>query len=183
VEAYQLKTIDDLIEAQKSDERLELINGEIIKRPMARAEHAFVQTWISGDLNPYIRKSGSGGWWIMSEISVQYNEHQCPVHDIAGWRKERLPQKPKGIMKMTPDWVCEIVSPGHVAKDTVTIFNILKEYKIPFYWIINPEEKVLTVYQYSEDTYKVLVSVQNKGKVRLEPFTEIEFDLNYLFGD
>jgi len=183
VEAHKLKTIDDLMEAQKSDERFELINGEIIKRPMASFDHSSIQSDVPVELAHYKRMSGPGGWWIVTEISVRYNEHQCPVHDIAGWRKERVPQRPKGVMKMTPDWVCEIVSPGHVAKDTVTIFNLLKEYKIPFYWIINPEEKILSAYQYSEDTYKVLVSVQNKAKVRLEPFTEIEFDLNYLFGE
>lgn len=183
MEAHKFKTIDDLMEALKTDERLELINGEIIKRPMARAEHGSVQADISGDLKPYIRKSGPGGWRIMAEISVQYNEHQCPIHDLAGWRKERVPQRPKGVMKMTPDWVCEITSPGHVAKDIVTIFNILKDYQIPYYWIINPEEKTLTVYQYSEDTYKVIASVQNMSKVRLEPFPEIEFDLDFVFGE
>lgn len=178
-----LKTIDDLMEELKKDERLELINGEIVKRSMARAEHGSVQTDISGDLKPYIRKPGLGGWWIMTEISVQYNEHQCPIHNIAGWRKERVPKRPTGVIKMTPDWVCEITSPGHVAKDTVTIFNILKDYQIPYYWIINPEEKTLTVYRFSEDAYKVIASVQKTSKVRLEPFPDTEFDLDFVFGD
>ena len=182
MEAHKLKTIDDLMEALKKDERLELINGEIIKRPMARAEHGAIQADISGDLRPYIRKGGPDGWWIMTEISVQYNEHQCPIHDIAGWRKERVPQRPKGVMNMTPDWVCEITSPGPVAKDTVSILNILKDYKVPYYWIIDPEEKTLTVYQFSDDTYKLIASIQNTSKVRLEPFTEIEFDLEFIFG-
>jgi len=86
VQSHRLKTIDDLKEALKKDERIELINGEIIKRPMAREEHGVIQADISGDLRPYIRRDNPGGWWIMTEISVQYNEHQCPVHDIAGWR-------------------------------------------------------------------------------------------------
>ena len=72
---------------------------------MARAEHGVVQSEISGDLKPYRRKDGPGGWWIMTEISARYDEHQCPSHDIAGWRKERVHQRPKGIMKIVPDWV------------------------------------------------------------------------------
>ncbi|MCU7799689.1 MAG: Uma2 family endonuclease [gamma proteobacterium symbiont of Lucinoma myriamae] len=182
MEAHKLKTIDDLMDALKNDERLELINGEIIKRPMARAEHGAIQTDISGDLRPYIRREDSNGWWIMTEISVQYNEHQCPIHDIAGWRKERVSQKPKGVMKMTPDWVCEITSPGHISKDTITILNLLKDNKVPYYWIIDPEEKALTVYQFDYDSYKVIASIQNQSKVRLQPFPEIEFDLDFIFG-
>ena len=34
MEVKKLKTIDDLEEARLKDERIELINGEIIKRPM-----------------------------------------------------------------------------------------------------------------------------------------------------
>jgi hypothetical protein len=52
---------------------------------------------------PYRRKSDPGGWWIATQISVRYNEHQCPSHDIAGWRKERVPQCPAGVMELTPD--------------------------------------------------------------------------------
>lgn len=36
MEAEQLKTADDVV--QSEDERVELINGEIVKRPMARSE-------------------------------------------------------------------------------------------------------------------------------------------------
>lgn len=183
MEAHKLKTVDDLEESLKQDERIELINGEIIKRPMARSEHALTQGNISRELDTYTRKKDNGGWWIMTEVSVQYNEHQCPIHDIAGWRKERVPQRPKGVMTITPDWVCEITSPGHVSKDTVAILNILKNNKVPYYWIIDPEEKTIMVYQFSEDAYKLVDSVDGVSKVRLEPFQEIEFDLGYVFGD
>ena len=41
MEALELKTTDDLLASP--EERVELINGEIVRRPMARAEHGFVQ--------------------------------------------------------------------------------------------------------------------------------------------
>ncbi|MEZ5447535.1 MAG: hypothetical protein R3E89_00345 [Thiolinea sp.] len=48
----------------------------------------------------------------MSEVSVRYSEHHCPTHDLAGWRKERVPNRPTGMMKIVPDWACEITSAG-----------------------------------------------------------------------
>jgi len=42
LEARKLKTVDDLL--QSDDERVELINGEIVKRPMARSKHALIQS-------------------------------------------------------------------------------------------------------------------------------------------
>ncbi len=72
MEATKFKTIDDLLLASQQDERIELINGEIVKRPMVRSDHAMAQAGLSGQFLPLWRKDGSGGWWIMSEISVLY---------------------------------------------------------------------------------------------------------------
>lgn len=182
VEAEKLQTIDDLEIARVHDERVELINGEIIKRPMARFEHGSVQNEISSELKPCRRKKGPGGWWIASEIDVRYNEHQCPTHDLAGWRKENLPTRPSGVMEMRPDWVCEITSPGHEKKDTFQNFILLQKYKVPYYWIIWPEDKVLMVYKLIEGQYAVIATLENKGKVNIEPFLEIQFDLDYVFN-
>lgn len=181
--ARKLKTIEDLEEAWLKDDRLELINGEIIKRPMARPKHGIAQGNVGRELDVYTRKGGSdGGWWFISEVSVRYNENQCPSHDVAGWRKERLPKIPDGIIEIIPDWVCEIVSPGHQNKDTVRNFNTLCHHRVPYYWIIWPEEETLIAYKLVDGKYLVIESTEGGGKVSIEPFEEIEFDLDYVFG-
>ena len=49
MEARKLKTMDDLL--QSDDERVELINGDIVKRPMARSEHALIQSSLSDEVS------------------------------------------------------------------------------------------------------------------------------------
>ena len=186
MEAADLKTIDDL--ASSADPRVELINGEIIKRPMARSEHALVQSGISDEVAPFKRKDGPGGWWIMPEISVRYNEHQCPTHDFAGWRKQRVPARPTGIMQVTPDWVCEITSPGHERKDVFHNFMLLQRAEVPFYWVISPEDQTLIAYQLVSGHYHSVYSVeclaqQDCSKARIPPFEDVAMDLAYIFGD
>jgi Uma2 family endonuclease len=182
MEAQKFKTIEDLEEAWLKDERLELINGEIVKRPMASFEHGAIQGDIRAEIDLFRRKNGSGGWWFATEVSVCYNEHQTPIHDVAGWRKERVPEPPKGVVNITPDWVCEIVSPGHENKDTIRNFNTLRRYNVPYYWLIWPENKVLIAYKLVDGKYLVIESVEDGGKLRIEPFEEIEFDLGYILG-
>ena len=185
MEAKKLKTTADLEVALMDDERLELINGEIVKRPMARFEHGDIQFEISSELKPYKKKSGdSDGWWFATEVSVQYNEHQRPSHDIAGWRKKHVPEKPKGVVNIIPDWVCEIASPSHESKDTVHIFNLLLNNNVPYYWIIWPEEKALIAYKLIDGKYTAIKSINNRGgRIKIEPFEEVEFDLDDVFGD
>jgi len=118
METARYQTIEDLL-AWPDGESVELIDGEILRRPMSRFEHGQVQTALIGQSFPLVTLAQPGGWWIVPEISVRYNAHHCPSHDLAGWRKERHPEQPVGIMTLLPDWVCEILSPGHERKDTV----------------------------------------------------------------
>ncbi|WP_295435121.1 Uma2 family endonuclease [uncultured Thiodictyon sp.] len=181
MQATKLKTLEDLL--CDPDERVELIDGEIVKRPMARCEHALVQSHTVVELGPFDRRGGPGGWWILTEVSVLYEAHQCPVHDLAGWRKERMPSRPSGIMEMAPDWVCEIVSPGHERKDTLHHFLLLQRRRVPYYWIIWPEDRALIAYQLDHGAYKVAATIQGQARARVPPFDEAELDLAYILGD
>jgi Uma2 family endonuclease len=187
MEARKLQTVDDLLLAQQTSERVELVNGEVIKRPMARSEHALAQAGLSGQFFPLWGKGSSGGWWIMTEISVRYSEHHCPTHDLAGWRKERIPQRPNGVMDLLPDWVCEITSPGHERKDTITQLLRLQAFGVPHYWLISPEDKTLIAYALENNCYRVVFSAEcdtenDCGKLRIPPFTDYALDLGFVFG-
>ena len=188
MEALKLKTFDDLLDAWAEDERIELINGEIVRRSMTRSEHGLVQTAALTDLGQLARISGSGGWWIIPEVSVRYGEHQCPSHDLAGWRKERVPERPSGVMEIIPDWVCEITSPGHERKDVFHNFMLLQSFSVAYYWVISPEDKTLIAYHLVGENYHVVFSIECKQasdlkKVRIPPFEAVEVDLAYVFGE
>jgi Uma2 family endonuclease len=185
MEALKLKTLEDLLASP--EERVELINGEIVRRPMARADHGLAQHRTSVELGPFDRPTGPTGWWILTEISVAYEPHQCPTHDLAGWRKERMPERPRGIVELAPDWVCEIVSPGHERKDTLTLFLLLQRHRVPYYWLIWPEERTLIAHQLDGEGYRVIASIANpsadQARARIPPFDSVAIDLAYILGD
>ena len=186
MEALKFETSADLDEALAYDERLELINGVIIKRPLPRSRHGKAQGEVFGELRPYNRKKSSDhdeGWFFFTEIDVQYNEFQRPTHDVAGWKKSRLPILPDKTIMTPPDWVCEIVSKGHEDKDTVDNFITLQKYQVPFYWVIWPEKQVLIAYELIKNKYSAIETIQGGGKYKIRPFDEIEFDLDYVFGN
>lgn len=187
MEAHRLQTIDDLYQAAQAELRVELINGEIIKRPMARFAHAMVQSSLVDEISLFKRRKDEGGWWIATEVSVRYNEYHCPTHDLAGWRKERVPRPPLGVMEVLPDWVCEITSQGHEGKDLVMHLLRLQSYRVPYYWIISPETKTLIAYELEGEHYRVVFSQEyqasaNPQKFHIPPFAELGIDLSYIFA-
>jgi Uma2 family endonuclease len=181
VEALKLRTIDDLLVSP--EERVELIGGEIVRRPMARWQHARAQSRIDRGLAPFDHGSGPGGWWIATEVSVAYEPHDCPAHDLAGWRRERLPRPPDGVIDLPPDWVCEIVSPGHEKKDTLYLPLLLKRHRVPYYWLIWPEDRALVAHVLESGDWRVAATLKDRGRARIPPFDSIELDMAALLGD
>lgn len=185
MEAEKLYSVADL--EGWPDEDVELINGAIVRRPMARVEHGLVQAALSDEVRPLRRRAGPTGWWIVTEVSVRYGEHQCPTHDLAGWRKERVPERPSGVMTLPPDWVCEILSPGHEKKDLLYQLMLLQSEGVPYYWVVSPEDATLIVYALESGHYRVLESMECTaaspcGTARLPPFEMLEIDLRYVLG-
>ncbi len=79
--AHKLATVADLLAIP--EERVQLVGGEIVRRPMARGGHGMVQGATHDDLSPFQRRDGPGGWRMATEISVAYEAHECPSHDLS----------------------------------------------------------------------------------------------------
>jgi Uma2 family endonuclease len=191
MEAFKLQTVADLL--VHPDERVELIGGEIVRRPMARFVHGRAQGCTFRQLGPLDRSDGpGGGWWIATEVSVAYETHECPSHDLAGWRRQRLPQLPEGVIDLSPDWVCEIVSPGHEIKDTRHLPLLLKRHRVPWYWLLWPEARTLMAHALRDGEWQTILTLQVTGskigqstdrtRARIPPFDAIELDLVDLLG-
>jgi Uma2 family endonuclease len=181
MEARRLQTVDDLLACP--DERLELIGGEIVRRPMARIKHSQAQSQALRELGAFTRESGPGGWWILTEVSVAYEAHECPSHDLAGWRRDRLPRLPNGVVDLPPDWVCEIVSPGHERKDTLLLPLLLQRHSVPFYWLIWPEDRTLIAHRLDGGYFRVIATLKGPNRARIPPFDAVEIDLADILGE
>ncbi|MGB5736491.1 MAG: hypothetical protein WBM40_18820 [Thiohalocapsa sp.] len=59
METQRLLTIDDLL--AWPDEHVELIDGEIVQRPMSRFEHGFAQGGLIEETLPLKRRAGPDG--------------------------------------------------------------------------------------------------------------------------
>ena len=120
----------------------------------------------------------------MTEVSVAYEAHECPSHDLAAWRREPLPHPPDGVIDLPPDWVREIVSPGHEKKDTVTIPLLLQRHRVPWLWLICPEEQALIAHALEGNGYRVVATLKaaEHGRVRVPPFETLELDLGVMLA-
>jgi Uma2 family endonuclease len=166
--------------------RAELIHGSIVEKAAPSAEHSGSQFAISMAIGRrFQRRPGGrwpGGWWFATEAEVEYETHEVYVHDVAGWRRDRVTDPPTGRpVRIRPDWACELLSPSNAKRDRVDKFQVLHRNQVPFYWIADPLEQTLIVHRWQPKGYLVSLTASAGDIVRAEPFDAVELRVATLF--
>jgi Uma2 family endonuclease len=164
----------------------ELIDGDLYAWPRPDGPHARFATALAMDIGPpYDRgRSGPGGWWIVFEPEVHFilNE-QVLVPDLGGWRRERMPRIPKDQrFVVTPDWVCEVISPSSLRVDRSKKMRIYAEHGVAWMWLVDPIGRTLEVLTLDGNNWKYVATFTGEDVLRAEPFPEAEIDLGSIWG-
>ena len=162
----------------------EILDGELHTQPRPAPKHALSASAIGGKLfDPFGAGSGGpGGWWILDEPEMHLNG-DIMVPDLAGWRRERMPDLPQTAwFDLAPDWVCEVLSPSTAQKDRVLKMPKYAHYGVTHLWMIDPELRTLEVYELSDGRWTLLVTFKDDDSVRIAPFDAIAFSLADLWA-
>ncbi len=145
--AHKLATYEDLFDLPENLVG-EIIHGQLITHPRPAPKHAVASSAIGDELvSPFQKgRGGPGGWWILDEPELHLGPHIL-VPDLAGWRRERMPEMPDtAYFTLPPDWVCEVLSPDTARTDRADKMPIYAEYGVPFLWLIDPVPRTLEIF-------------------------------------
>ena len=79
----------------------EIIDGQLHTQPRSAWPHALAGSRLNADIESVYGR----GRGVLDK--------QVMVPDIAGWRRERIPDPPLGHkIEVIPEWICEIFSPS-----------------------------------------------------------------------
>jgi Uma2 family endonuclease len=180
--AKKRATYEDLVAAP---EHLvaEILNGELVLHPRPAPPHALASSILGTELiGPFhIGRNGPGGWVILFEPELHLNEDVL-VPDLAGWRRERMPQIQDAVgIKLPPDWVCEVLSPSTRARDRADKLPIYAREGIGHVWFVDPIACTLEAFRLDGQTYRLMGTWRDEARVRIEPFEAIELELSTLW--
>jgi Uma2 family endonuclease len=163
----------------------EIIDGELVVSPRPAARHARVSSALTMDLGGLFDREGRGGpggWVILAEPELHV-VGQVLVPDLAGWRRERMPEVPDvAFFELAPDWLCEVLSPSTAARDRTRKMHHYARAGVRHVWLADPAPQTLEVYRLDGDTWRVVMTAAGADKVRAEPFDAIELDLGSLWA-
>lgn len=163
----------------------ELLFGALHAHPRPAPKYAQAASVLGEELGPPFKRGrgGPGGWMILDEPELHLESHVV-VPDLAGWRRERMPELPvdRAWIDLSPDWVCEVLSPRTAAIDRGDKLLIYAQHEVAHVWLSDPEACTLEVLERDSRGYRIVTVFSGAGPVRAVPFDAIELDLAALWA-
>ncbi len=184
-----LATFADLLSIPEPQRFHEILDGELVQKAMPGGEHGLGQISTAAFLKPRFARQPNGparpgGWWFATEVTIELDLHDTVQPDIAGWRRSKLPDGPKGYpIRVAPDWVCEVMTGAESRRrDAVQKRRIYALHHVAHYWLLDTDRKTLTVLRLTPTGYLDALHANQNDRVRAEPFDAIELPVDVLFG-
>lgn len=144
-------TYDDLLrERATRDERLELIEGEIVVTPSPSPLHQLVVHRLAVLLDRAIVESGLG-LVLESPLDVFLAAHNVFQPDLIVLLNDRIRLFGPDMVENAPSLAVEIISPSSSAYDRVTKRDVYARFGVPEYWLIDPEAETVTIFSDPRD--------------------------------
>jgi Uma2 family endonuclease len=169
---------DDVVAAPEH-KVAEIVEGYLYLSPRPAPRHSNAATALGSDLHEAFQRGrrGPGGWWILFEPELHLIGDVL-VPDIAGWKRERLPDLPEGPgFELAPDWVCEVLSPSTQRFDRLTKLPRYALAGVRHLWLVDPLTRRLEVYGRLDLAWVLLEEYSGEAAVSAPPFEAIPVEL------
>ncbi len=181
--AKRRATYDDLL-AVPAHLVAEILDGELVTQPRPASPHTRAASRLGAELDgPFDRgKGGPGGWLLLDEPELHLGG-DIVVPDLAGWRRERMPEMPDAAaFDLAPDWICEVLSPGTAATDRAVKMPIYARERVAHLWLVDPLVRTLEASRLENGRWVLLGAWRDDARVRAEPFETFELELAGLWA-
>ncbi len=158
----------DLVDS--SDQRYELIDGEVYLMASPSFNHQLVVNEISWHFNNYFRERKCSSLTApldvrLSGYAIKFEEDPNVVQPdllvICDQDKVNEDNKYEGI----PTLIVEVLSPSTKGKDMINKLNLYMKSGVLEYWIVDLEKKEITLYSFTEESELDNVLSYKKGDI------------------
>ena len=161
----------------------EIVEGVLHTHPRPPMPHALASSVLGRRIgNPYHDKiGGPGGWWIINGPELHLGE-DILVPDLAGWRRERMPEYPEtAYFTLAPDWVCEVLSVSTRRFDLHGKRPVYAREGVAHLWLVDPADRALEAFELHDGRWVPIASAKDDDPVCIRPFDAITFSLGDLW--
>ena len=166
-------TYEDYVLLPNDRNRYEILEGELTVTPAPSTKHQTASGNLFVLLAHYIKQRDLGKLFY-APIDLILESTSVLQPDLLFVSKDRQHIITERAIEGVPDLVIEILSRGTSRTDRVTKAQIYARYRVPAYWIVDPEQEVIEIYLPESDGYRLAATLQGATPTIAPPFTELE---------
>jgi Uma2 family endonuclease len=142
----QLLTVEEWADLPE-DVQGELVDGRLVEEEVVRPTHAIVATWLTICIGTWARERGG---YVLGDLKLRIAARRGRIPDLCIYLPEQArPRRDDALVTRLPSIVIEIVSPerSDTRRDRVEKTRDYADAGIPWYWIVDPQQRVLEIYE------------------------------------
>jgi len=136
--------------------RYELVSGRIVMTPPAGWTHASIENQIAALLGEHVSRHGLGivfgsslGYDLPSGDTLEPDASYVSAERFAA----QPPSRPDEFLRIVPNLVVEILSPGSAKRDRLEKKALYEANGVDEYWIVNGRHRAVTVFSHGPHGY------------------------------
>jgi Uma2 family endonuclease len=158
----------------------QLINGEIIvSSPAPLPEHQRVILMMASQFLEFVSRNGLG-FVLCSPVDVYFSDDEVYEPDIVFIPRTRIQSLPEKIT-VVPDLVVEVLSPSNAYHDLVHKKNVYEAHGVKEYWIVDPMEKAIEVFENRDGQFLTIAKARNSGQLRSNVLNGFTLEITTVF--
>jgi Uma2 family endonuclease len=177
-------TYDDVLAAPENLVA-EIVDEELYLSPRPASPHASASSILGVALGGEFdfRSSGRPGGWVILDEPELHLVGQVLVPDLAGWRRERMPEIPDApFFTLAPDWLCEVLSPSTAALDRAKKLRHYARAGVGYVWLVDPAPKTLEIFRLDGGGWRLVATHEGEEVIHAAPFDALGLELARLWA-
>ena len=157
----------------------QLIEGEIITSPAPTPFHQLIIGEIYSSIKKFANRNKSGKV-LLSPIDVYLKNdevYQPDIIFISNEKKEIIKDNIKGV----PDLIVEVLSPSNAYYDLTHKKNIYEETGVKEFWVVDPNEKTVEIYENVNGTFIPFSKSKTSGTVNSKILSGLKIEIEKIF--
>ncbi|MFH0944251.1 MAG: Uma2 family endonuclease [Planctomycetota bacterium] len=152
--------------------RYEIHEGELSVTPAPSPQHQIISRNLFIVLHAYVKAKGIGEV-LYAPLDVILSNTSVVQPDIVYLDSPRLGAISHRGVEGPPTLVVEIVSPTSTVIDRGAKHQLYAHYGVPFYWLVDPEGRVVDAYVLGPQGYSLALRAAGSDPVSPPPFPDL----------
>ena len=180
VDTSKTWTAEEYLQLEENPNQ-QLLNGHLIMSPSPSRFHQKISILLSSTFLNFAKMNGDEVY--AAPIDVHLDQKNVPQPDLVYILKDNLNKLSQRGIEGAPDLIVEIISPANSYLDRYEKKDLYRQFKVKEYWIVDPGNLTLEIYQLVREEYKLAQYLVGKGKITSPLLQDFSLHLESVFED